>query len=71
MCVRVHTGLHRIQKRLAEHILKKLQLYNYDVLVCSGAWANHIHNILEEDKLAAEDKVLLEAGDIHLELFAD
>jgi len=64
-------GLHRIQRNLAEHILKQLQIYNYNILVCSGAWANHIHDILEDDKFDPVEEKPLEKVKLHLELFGD
>ncbi|GAB5358174.1 hypothetical protein AAMO2058_000436100 [Amorphochlora amoebiformis] len=43
-------GLQRVGEKLAEHVLKKLQLSGFDVIVCSGAWASHINRILERDQ---------------------
>jgi len=62
-------GLQRIGERLAEHILKKLQLSDFDVIVCSSAWSNYIQSVLEKDKHSINPEVLLEKTRLHIESF--
>jgi len=62
-------GLQRISSKLAEHILKKLQLADFDVIVCSSAWAKEIHEILKRDKFSTDPEVHLEKTRLHVELF--
>jgi len=64
-------GLHRIERKLASHILKQLQIHDYNIIVCSGAWASHIDSILLEDKYNADQQVPLQKLKLHLELFGD
>ncbi|GAB5361514.1 hypothetical protein AAMO2058_000719600 [Amorphochlora amoebiformis] len=64
-------GLHRIENKLAEHILRRLQEFNYDVIVCSGAWNYHIHNVLERDRYNPDRRSNLERLNLHLELFGE
>mmetsp|Transcript_22197 Transcript_22197/g.43174 ORF Transcript_22197/g.43174 Transcript_22197/m.43174 type:complete len:592 (+) Transcript_22197:90-1865(+) len=64
-------GLHRIQRNLADHCLKMLQKHDFNIIVCSGAWANHIHAVLDSDKFDEKEETPLEKARLHLELFKD
>ena len=47
-------GLQRIGERLAEHILKKLQLSDFDVIVCSRSLHMCISISLTRDETSCE-----------------
>jgi len=42
-------GLHRIERKLASHILKQLQIHDYNIIVCSGLQQN---NTIQRESLS-------------------
>uniref|UniRef100_A0A7S0GTN1 Uncharacterized protein n=1 Tax=Amorphochlora amoebiformis TaxID=1561963 RepID=A0A7S0GTN1_9EUKA len=62
-------GFQRLQTELAEHILKNLQMNDFDMIVCSGVWLQHIQTILEKDKNSVDPEIHLEKTKLHMELF--
>jgi len=63
-------ALQRLNEAIADRILRELQLYGYDIIVCSGAWSENIKKILTRKKFLCDAKMQLNRSRLHVERFS-